>query len=274
MPPDISVVIPTFQRPQELLEAISSVLRQENVTVEVIVVDDSAEASAREPVEGLGDPRVSYVQNPKPSGGYPSIVRNLGWPRATGTFVHFLDDDDIVPEGHYDEVVRAFAAHPEVGHVFSRIEPFGTASDGQMAHEREYFDHAARKARFCSRFGSKWAFVPKMLFNQLLFVCSACVLRRECVEQLGGFDPEIRLMEDADFHIRAIRRFGTVYLDRVGLNYRISAKSLMHSPNPSEAQLRDEREGHRLLHAKYRRERGLFEYYAIQAFARTILKAA
>jgi len=256
------------------MEAISSVLRQENVTVEVIVVDDTAEASARLPVQELNDPRVTYVQNPNPTGGYPSIVRNLGWPRAKGALIHFLDDDDLVPDGHYAEVKKTFAAHPEAGHVFGRIEPFGDASESQMAHERQYFDHAARKARFCRRFGPKWAFVPKMLFNQLLFVCSACVLRRECVEQLGGFDSEIRLMEDADFHIRAIRRFGTVYLDRVSLHYRISAQSLMHSPNPSETQLRDEREGHRLIHAKYRRMRGRLEYYTLQAFARTILKAA
>ena len=256
------------------MEAISSALHQEHVTVEIIVVDDSAEASAREPVAKLSDRRVTYIQNPSPSRGYPSIVRNLGWPHANGAFIHFLDDDDIVPDGHYAEVKKTFAAHPEVGHVFGRIEPFGDASEDQMAHERRYFEHAARKARFCRRFGPRWAFVPKMLFNQLLFVCSACVLRRECVEQLGGFDSQIRLMEDADFHIRAIRRFGTVYMDRLSLHYRISAQSLMHSPNPSESQLRDEREGHRLIHTKYRRERGRFEYYTLQAFARSILKAA
>jgi hypothetical protein len=81
-------------------------------------------------------------------------------------------------------------------------------------------------------------------------------------------------MEDADFYIRAMRRFGTFYMDRVSLHYRIGTPSLMHSPNPSEVQLRDEREGHRLIHSKYRRERGRLEYYALQGFTRALLKIA
>src|SRR5215475_10535827 len=97
---DISVVIPTFRRPKELGEAIASVLGQTGVSFEIIVVDDSPEASAQEVVEGVGDVRVRYLRNPAPTGGVPSAVRNLGWPLARGAFVHFLDDDDIVPAGH------------------------------------------------------------------------------------------------------------------------------------------------------------------------------
>jgi GT2 family glycosyltransferase len=274
MAPDFSVIIPTFRRPWELLEAISSVRRQKDVSVEIIVVDDSPEASAREPVQELDDSQVTYVKNPNPTGGFPSIVRNLGWPQAKGQFIHFLDDDDIVPEGYYSEVKKAFTSHPEAGLIFGRIEPFGAAAESQLAHERQFFENASRNARASGRFGPRWAFVGRMLFEQLMFVCSACVLRRECVEQLGGFDSEIRLMEDADFHIRAMRHFGAFYLDRVSLHYRIGSPSLMHSPHPPESQLRDEREGHRLIHSKYRRERGLLEYYALQSFTRILLKIA
>ena len=81
-------------------------------------------------------------------------------------------------------------------------------------------------------------------------------------------------MEDADFHIRAMRRFGAFYLDRISLHYRIGGSSLMHSPNPSELQVSDERKGHLQIHSKYRRERGLLEYYALQIFTRTLLKIA
>ena len=51
------------------------------------------------------------------------MVRNIGWPMASGTFVHFLDDDDIVTEGHYAAVKAAFAANPTIGLVFGGLNP-------------------------------------------------------------------------------------------------------------------------------------------------------
>jgi glycosyltransferase involved in cell wall biosynthesis len=267
---EFSVIIPTFRRPRELLEAVNSVLAQVEVTVEIIVVDDSPEGSAREVTGRLNDRRVTYLANPHPTGGIPSIVRNLGWPQAKGMFLHFLDDDDIVPEGHYAAVREAFFKHPEVGMIFGRIEPFGTCPPAQLQRELQYFANAGRRAAACQRFGPRWAFVGRMLFDDVLLICSASVLRRDCVIQLGGFDPEIRLMEDGDFHARAIRKFGTHFMDRVVLRYRIGSPSLMHSPNPSQSQLKYQREGHRRMQTKYRKERGLLEFYSLALFTRTL----
>jgi GT2 family glycosyltransferase len=269
---EFSVIIPTFRRPRELLEAIDSALHQSEATVEIFVIDDSPEGSASEPVKGLHDPRVTYLKNPKPTGGVPSMVRNIGWPLANGTFVHFLDDDDVVADGHYSAVKTAFAQHSNIGLVFGRIEPFGSGSASQLDHERSYFADAARKAAICGRLGFRWAFAGSMLFDKALLVSSASVVRRRCVAPLGGFDPEIRLMEDADFHVRVMREFGAVFLDRVAIHYRVGSPSLMHSPHPTELQRLGERAGHRKMQEKYRRERGMLEFYALAMFTRTILK--
>jgi glycosyltransferase involved in cell wall biosynthesis len=258
---EFSVIIPTFRRPRELREAIDSVLAQSEVTVEIVVVDDSPEGSAREVVERLNDPRLTLLINPNPSGGFPSVVRNLGWPRAKGDFIHFLDDDDIVPAGHYAAVKEAFAAHPEAGLVFGKIEPFGSGPAEQLAQERVFFADAARKAAACQRFGPKWGFIGYMLFDKVFMVCSSSVLRRECVFHLGGYDPKIRLMEDGEFHIRAIRSCGAYFMDRVVLNYRIGSPSLMHSPNPTQTQIDQEREGRQLMNLNYRKKYGPLEYY-------------
>jgi GT2 family glycosyltransferase len=272
VPVDFSVVIPTFRRPSELFEAISSVLRQHDVSIEVFVIDDSPEGSAEETVRGIGDPRVIYLKNPNPTGGVPSVVRNIGWPMASGTFVHFLDDDDIVTEGHYVAVKTALASNPIAGLVFGRIEPFGSGPAAQLDREREYFADAARKAAVSGRFGSRFAFTGRMLFDKALLVCSSSVVRRECVLRLGGFDPAIRLMEDADFHVRAIRECGAVFLNRTAIRYRVGNPSLMHSPNPTDAQKQGERLGHRQMQVKYRKERGALEFYALALFTRTVLK--
>jgi glycosyltransferase involved in cell wall biosynthesis len=272
VPIDFSVVIPTFRRASELIAAISSVLRQHDVTIEVFVIDDSPEGSAEEAVRGFGDSRIVYLKNPNPTGGVPSAVRNIGWPIAKGTFVHFLDDDDIVAEGHYAAVKAAFAANLTIGLVFGRIEPFGEGPAAQLDHERQYFADAARKAASSGRFGSRFAFAGRMLFDKALLVCSSSVIRRDCVARLRGFDPSIRLMEDADFHVRAMRECGVLFLDRTAIRYRVGSPSLMHSPNPTEAQKQGVRLGHRQMQAKYRKEHGALEFYALALFTRTVLR--
>jgi glycosyltransferase involved in cell wall biosynthesis len=269
---DFSVIIPTFHRERELTESIASVLGQSGPSVEIFVIDDSPEGSAEESVRRLGEPRITYLRNPAPTGGIPSIVRNLGWPLARGTFVHFLDDDDIVAAGHYAAVKETFAAYPDVGLVFGRVEPFGSGPSWQLDHERHYFAEAARKAAASRRFGHRLAYSARMLFDMALLVCSASIVRRSCVADMGGFDPAIRLMEDADFHVRVMREFGAHFLDRTAVRYRIGSPSLMHAPHPDAAQRALELEGRRRMQAKYRTQRGTMEYYSLALLARTLLK--
>jgi glycosyltransferase involved in cell wall biosynthesis len=267
MPTDISVVIPTFRRPEKLAQAIASVLKQQATTLEVLVVDDSPEGSADPVVRNAADSRVRYIKNPNPSGGRPGAVRNLGWPQVSGRYVHFLDDDDIVPEGHYAAVEAVFADQPNVGVVFGTVEPFGDDT-ALVEQERAFFTNAARRARLCERIGPKLAFAAHMFFHPTLLVCGAAIVRRECIAGIQGFDAELPLMEDVDFYARAIRHFGAYFMDRVALHYRIGP-SLMRSPNIqpviNQCYLR--------MHTNYRAEWGAIDFYALKTLARTVLRA-
>ena len=68
-----------------------------------------------------------------------------------------------------------------------------------------------------------------MLFQPTVLVNSARLIRRECVEALGGYNEDLAVFEDVDFYLRAIRRFGCVFVDRPVLEYRTGAPSLMHN---------------------------------------------
>lgn len=273
MSADFSVVVPTFRRPKALAEALSSVLDQKGATIEIIVVDDCPDGSAREVAEAAGR-CVRYLQNPRPTGGVPSVVRNLGWRHAKGRFIHFLDDDDVAPAGHYSAVKQALELRPEVGVVFGRIEPFGDCPADQLTHERSFFLDAAHRAANCARFGPKWGFAGQMLFDKTLLVCSACVIRRECVEALGGFDPEIRLMEDSDFFLRAVRQFGAHFIERTVLHYRIGSPSLLHGLDPDPSRHVEQMRGRRRMQAKYLKERGALEFASLALFTRAVLRVA
>ena len=125
MAPDISVVIPTFRRPDLLVEAIESVLRQKAAAIEIRVIDDCPLGSAREAVAPYLDRGVIYRRSPSPSGGRPALPRNLGLQDARAEIVHFLDDDDLAPEGFYADALEVFARKPGIGVIFGKVAPFG-----------------------------------------------------------------------------------------------------------------------------------------------------
>lgn len=86
--PLFSVVIPTHNRPDELVEAVDSVLAQTVQDIEIIVVDDGSTV----PVGSFDDPRVRVVRRDRPGG--PAVARNEGVALAHGRYLAFLDDDD------------------------------------------------------------------------------------------------------------------------------------------------------------------------------------
>ncbi len=90
--PDASVVIPTRDRWPLLPRALASVLDQEAVSVEIIVVDDGSD-EPEPPIEAVKDPRVTVLRHDRQLG--TSAARNTGVERARAPWIGFLDDDDI-----------------------------------------------------------------------------------------------------------------------------------------------------------------------------------
>lgn len=264
---DISVIIPTFRRPDMLREAVRSALAQDGPAVEVVVVDDSPEGSARAVVATEGDPRVTYFKAEPPSGGRPAWVRNLGWPRSRGRHLHFLDDDDRVAPGAYRAALDAFS-RTDAGLVFGRVEVFG--DDGAaVRREQEGFDRAARCARRYGRIGSRRLLVAHEFFCPTLFVNSACLVRRDHLEAVGGYDPALPVIEDLDFIIRTIRSGGFAFIERTVLQYRITPGSLMSAHREGSAVVS---EACRAMYARYKAERGPLEFLVLKLLGRGLLR--
>jgi len=258
--PGVSVVIPTFRRHGPLREAIESALAQEGVDVEVIVVDDSPEGSAREVVDAIGGPRVRFEQPPAPSGGRPGIPRNHGGPLATKEFVHFLDDDDKLADGALASLTGALRQRPDAGVAMGVVSPFGDNPEA-LAHEQAYFREGAKVLR---RMRNRAQLTREMLFGTTPLVNSSCMVRRECLPAIGGYSPVVKYVEDVDFYLRAIRRFGFVFVDQPVVHYRTGTPSLMHSLED----LTVLRESYRNIYANYRASFGRFDFLRMKARAK------
>jgi glycosyltransferase involved in cell wall biosynthesis len=212
---DFLVVIPTHKRAEAVRAAIASALSQAGVTKQIIVADDCPEGSAAGVVKDF--PEVIYLKNPHPSHGWPGRVRNFAFDfsHEMGTkarYVHFLDDDDTVPEGHYAVVKETFRQHPNIGVVFGVLRPFSTFSDDpdrrtrqerQLEDVRKWRLEAASFPWLYQQVGrslklpviTQWLLCQHATFGPEMFLCSAGVIRHKHVLELRGF-PDIRITQD------------------------------------------------------------------------------
>jgi glycosyltransferase involved in cell wall biosynthesis len=110
----VSTVIPVYNRPKMLQEAVGSVLAQTYRPIEVIISDDGSTDDTREVLEILErrHPEVSVVRNENRG---PGPAREAGRSLARGEFIQYLDSDDLLRENKFKLQVDALRRHPDCG---------------------------------------------------------------------------------------------------------------------------------------------------------------
>ena len=123
MSPRVSVIVPAYDAPEFLAEALASVASQDLDDYEVIVVDDGSPRDLRAAAEsaGLGS-RLHFVRQANAGG---SAARNRGIAMARGTLLAFLDHDDRWLPPKLARQVAELDAHPTAAMVFCRYRKFG-----------------------------------------------------------------------------------------------------------------------------------------------------
>jgi len=166
----VSVIIPTYNRAALLTETINSVLAQTYPAVEIIVVDDGSTDNTAEVVAGYGE-RVIYLQQENQG---ETIARNRGIQVSKGTYLSFLDDDDLIFPTKIEKQINVFANCPEISvvycrhyHIDEKVNPLGKSGllpEGDILLPLALGDFI-------------WSGAP--------------LIRRECIEAVGGYDANL-----------------------------------------------------------------------------------
>jgi len=106
-----SVIIPVYNRPDEVAELLASLVARDGGDVEVIVVEDGSTVPCREQCEAARTAGLDVRYYAKPNEGR-SIARNYGMERATGDYMVFFDSDCVVPPAYFPRLDAALAATP------------------------------------------------------------------------------------------------------------------------------------------------------------------
>lgn len=118
---EVSVVIPTKNRPSDLRAAVASLLRQTRLPLELLIVDQSAgnesrkaveQAFAEAPTDAASGVALVYIHDPAIPGG--AVARNRAMDDARGDVWLFLDDDVVLEPDFIEEICRVYESEPDV----------------------------------------------------------------------------------------------------------------------------------------------------------------
>lgn len=186
----VSVIIPTRNRPVFLRAAIDSVLAQTHPVTQIVVVDDASECDGGF-AELVGRaPSVELIRCPRRGG--PAAARNLGLGRATGEYVVFLDDDDLLAPAFVFHGLDRLGADPTAAGVFFRYQWIGAQLANRAGQAMVRADNAVCRATLEQR--------PITAFLRYLVPVHSAFLRRAAIDRVR-FPEALAQGEDTYFWI-------------------------------------------------------------------------
>ena len=186
-----SIIVPVFNRPDEVDELLESLTRQTCRDFEVVIVEDGSEVRCEEVVRRYADQLdIHYFE--KPNSG-PGQSRNYGAERSQGEFLIVLDSDVVLPEGYLAEVDKELEANP--------CDAFGGPD---RAHESFTPVQKAINYSMTSFFTTGGIRGGKKKLDKFYPRSFNMGIRRTLYQQLGGFS-NMRFGEDIDFSIRIFK---------------------------------------------------------------------
>lgn len=211
----VSVIIPTYKRPSTLKRAIDSVLNQDYSNVEVIVADDNGIGTEfglkTETVmkDYADNPRVKYVRHEKNING--SAARNSGFAASSGEYIMFLDDDDeFLPQKVSSQLKKMESLDSSWGACYSnyiRVSQDGSKTVSKCAEKRE---------------GD--LLLEELKRNLFIAAGSNLMVRRNIVEEVGGFNENFLRNQDIEFLVKILKNYKLAYSDTLGLKVYVHPK--------------------------------------------------
>jgi len=195
--PKVSVIIPAYGSTEFLPQAIDSVFNQTFADFELIVVDDNdpnteyrAQTSRIISANKRAGRRIIYIQHERNKNG--SAARNTGVFHSKGKFISFLDSDDFYHVKRLEAAVSIMdSADVSIGGVYTGVE------------------FRRRGKTFCTHTDvSPGKYLVETLACKFMIgTGSNLFLKREVIEELGGFDEAFDRHQDYEFLVRFFQRY-------------------------------------------------------------------
>jgi glycosyltransferase involved in cell wall biosynthesis len=207
----VSVIIPTYNSEKYLAAAIKSVIQQEYINWELIIVDDgSTDNTTALVTEFLTDKRISYIKTVNCG---VSAARNQGAELAKGDYFCFLDADDFFYPKNLSKKVESLFNNPTVALVHSDVQM--TDETGKITQEIN------------SGLAGNDLHLELLLWKRCVVPApSSIMVRKDVFYSVGKWDTEFSTAADQDFFIRVAVKHKIERINEILTGYRIVNSSM------------------------------------------------
>lgn len=195
----VSVIIPTYKRPENLRAAVESVALQDHNDVEIIVVSDNGKgaefnAETRSIIDGIRkshpDRAVILLEHSINRNG--AAARNTGLFQSTGEFVCFLDDDDIFLQGRLSKAVeRLMSTKKEIGATYCGFLGWNSPANDPSRYPE----------------GDLSLQILRLDYKSHYLHTNTATYKRQAVMSINGFDESYRRHQDLEFNLRFFEKY-------------------------------------------------------------------
>jgi len=248
--PDVSVVIPTYNRARWLRETVDSVLNQTCRPLEILIVDDGSTDDTESVCARFPEP-VRYVRQPNAG---VAAARNLGVRHAQGDWIAFGDSDDVWEPTKLAVQLAALEAHPGARwsitdctvidldgkplpeprgfvRVFPLFAELGAAPEELFAKFLSSSSTELGGRRHTVYSGDAFA----LLFHGNVGLPSSVLMHRSLVKEAGAFDERFRVAEETEYFHRLAAVSPVVIVMSSLVRYRVGqVGSLISSTNTTQ----------------------------------------
>ncbi|BAZ51234.1 putative glycosyl transferase [Nostoc sp. NIES-4103] len=213
----ISVILPVYNGEKTVKETIESVLNQTFKNIELILINDGSTDSTLKIIESIQDARLQVFSYQNAG---LATSRNRGLSHCTGTFISFIDADDLWTSDKLESQLKALQAHPKAGVAYSWTN---------------YIDTEGKFLKSGTHITVTGDVYKQLVLRNFLENGSNPLVRSEALKEVGGFDETLPAAEDWDMWLRLAARYEFVAVPKAQILYRVSANSMSTKLKVQEA---------------------------------------
>ena len=218
----VSIILPLYNNEAYIKQTIDSCLAQTHDNIEIIVIENGSTDKSYQVVKSIDDKRLSVFQIPTPNA---AAARNYGYHKATGTYIIFLDADDVMASNKIELQLKALSSKPQGWIACCAWAKFKTNTKEAVISPQKVWN-IQNPIDWCLQ---SW-------MGEGMMIPGCWLIPKPIIDKAGLWNEKLSLHDDGEFMCRVLLASqGNVFVENTAVYYRQQGNSLSRQHKSKKA---------------------------------------